>query len=178
MNAAIADEFVPDARQPEGVLDPLFGLVQLGSMHGLWAVNGPGIGLAQLTGGSRVVTPDGDGALSQSGGRLRGRAQDRHVDLSGQRFTLHQTGPRSAQLRRDGVPICWLRAVRGGFFRRGKARSYEVLFWAETPQGTSPRRVAGAIVHLLASRYGVGALGAFPGGQGAAAGRVTGFHSR
>ena len=61
MNAAIADEFVPDARQPDGVLDPVFGLVQRGSMHGLWAVNGPGIGLAQLTGGSRVVTPSGDG---------------------------------------------------------------------------------------------------------------------
>ncbi len=153
MNAAIADEFVPDARQPEGVLDPVFGLVQRGSVHGMWAVSGAGIGLAQLTGGSRVVTAHGDGTLSGSTGRLRRRAQDRHVDLAGQRFTLHQTSPRRAQLRRNGVPICWLRAVRKGRFRLGSSRSYEILQWAAPPD-----RTAAAIAHLLASRYGVGAL--------------------
>jgi hypothetical protein len=156
MNAAIADGFVPDARQPEGVLDPVFGLVYRGSLHGLWAVTGPGIGLAQLTGGARVVTSEGDGTFSQSGGRLRGRAQERHVDLAGQRFTLHQTSPRRAQLRRDGVPVCWLRVVRaGGFglFGQAKARSYAVEAWADEPS-----RTAAAIAHLLASRYGVGAL--------------------
>jgi hypothetical protein len=155
MNAAIADEFVPDARQPAGVLDPVFGLVQLGSVHGLWAVRGPGIGLAQLTGGSRVVTPNGDGTLSKSGGRLRRRGQDRHVDLAGQRYSLRQTSPRRAQLRRDGVPICWLRTVRGE--RPGRLarciRSYEIVRWADPPD-----RTAAAIAHLLASRYGVGAV--------------------
>ena len=30
MNAAVADEFVPDARQPEGVVDPVFGPVYRG----------------------------------------------------------------------------------------------------------------------------------------------------
>jgi hypothetical protein len=156
MNAAVADEFVPDARQPEGVLDPVFGLVYRGSVHGMWAVSGPAIGLAQLTGGARVVTSEGDGTLSQSGGRLRGRAQDRHVDLAGQRFTLHQTSPRRAQLRRDGVPICWLRAVRTariGRFGRGSSRSYTIDGWVDPPSST-----AAAIAHLLASRYGVGAL--------------------
>ena len=161
MNAAIADEFVPDARQPEGVLDPVFGLVQRGSVHGLWAVSGPGIGLAQLTGGSRVVTPDGDGTLSGSGGRVRRRGPDRHVDLAGQRFTLHQTSPRRGQLRRDGVPICWLRTVRLARPRRfGRSgRSYEILQWADPPD-----RTAAAIAHLLASRYGVGALAVFASG--------------
>ncbi len=153
MNAAVADEFVPDARQPEGVVDPVFGPVYRGSVHGMWAVSGPAIGVAQLTGGARVVTSDGDGTLSRSGGRLRGRAQDRHVDLAGQRFTLHQTSPRRAQLRRDGVPICWLRAVRKGRFGRGCARSYTIDGWVDPPS-----RTAAAIAHLLASRYGVGAL--------------------
>jgi hypothetical protein len=157
MNAAIADEFVPDARQPAGVLDPVFGLVQRGSVHGMWAVSGPGVGLAQLTGGSRVVTPSGDGTLSKSGGRLRRRGQDRHVDLAGQRFTLHQTSPRRAQLRRDGVAICWLRTVRFGHLKRS-TRSYEILQWADPPD-----RTAAAVAHLLASRYGVGALAVFPG---------------
>ncbi len=167
MNAAIADEFVPDARQPAGVLDPVFGVVLCGSLHGLWAVRGSGIGFAQLTGGSRVVTPGGDGTLSRSGGRLRGRAQDRHVDLAGQRYTLHQTSPWRAQLRRDGVPVCWLRAVRvAGPGRFGRCtRSYAIGQWADPPD-----RTAGAIAHLLASRYGVGALVAFP----TRSGRVTG----
>ncbi len=163
MNAAIADEFVPDARQPGGVLDPVFGLVQRGSVHGMWAVSGPGIGLAQLTGGSRVVTRGGDGTLSRSGGRIRLRAQDRHVDLAGQRFTLHQTSPRRAQLRRDGVPICWLRSVRVGSPGRIRrcARSYEIVQWTERPD-----RTAAAIAHLLATRYGVGALAVFPSNSG------------
>jgi hypothetical protein len=124
-------------------------------VHGLWAVSGPGIGVAQLTGGSRVVTPHGDGTLSKSGGRLRRRGQDRHVDLAGQRYTLRQTSLRRAQLRRDGVPICWLRTVRIGRprpFGRG-VRSYEVVLWVDPPD-----RTAGAIAHLLASRYGVGAV--------------------
>jgi hypothetical protein len=148
--------FVPDARHPEGVVDPVFGLVHRGSVHGLWAVSGDGIGLAQLTGGARVVTEQGDGTLSASGGRLRGRAQDRHVDLAGQRFTLHQTSLRRGQLRRDGVPVCWLRSVCTGRLGRG-LRSYAVLQWADPVD-----RVAGAIVHLLASRFGVGALAALP----------------
>ena len=153
MNAAIADEFVPDARQPEGIDDPVFGQVQWGSVHGMWAVNGSGIGLAQLTGGARVVTPYGDGTLSESGGRWRGRARERHVDLAGQRFTLRQTSPRTAQLRRDGVPVCWLRAVCKGRIGRARARSYTIVEWADPPD---PK--AAAITHLLASRYGVGAL--------------------
>ncbi len=152
--------FVHDPRQPEGVCDPAFGPVHRGFVHGLWAVFGPGIGLAQLTGGARVLTARGDGTLSHSGGRLRGRAQDRHVDLAGQRYTLHQTSPRRGQLRRDGVPVCWLRAVgkgRLGAFGKGHQRSYEILGWADPPDAT-----AAAIVHLLASRYGVGALTAKP----------------
>lgn len=152
--------FVHDSRQPDGVLDPAFGQVHRGFVHGLWAVNGPGIGLAQLTGGTRVLTAHGDGTLSYSGGRLRGRAQDRHVDLAGQRFTLHQTSPRRGQLRRDGVPVCWLRAVgkgRFGAFSKVSQRSYEILHWADPLD-----RTAAAIAHLLASRYGVGALTAKP----------------
>ncbi|HEX4015168.1 MAG TPA: hypothetical protein VHX15_00385 [Frankiaceae bacterium] len=159
MNAALADEFVPDVRHPAGVDDPLFGVVRRGSVHGMWAVRGPGIGLAQLTGGSRVVTSGGDGTLSRSGGRLRRRAQDRHVDLAGQRYTLHQTSPRRAQLRRDGVPICWLRSVRiASRARFGRSLpSYRIVAWAEPADPT-----AAAIAHLLASRYGVGALAALP----------------
>jgi hypothetical protein len=155
MIPAVTDTFFPNRRQPEGVVDPVFGRVQHGTMNRMRTVSGTQIGVAQLTDGARVVTRHGDGSISKSRGYFRRRCADRHVDLGGHRYTLHHTSLRRAQLLRDGTPICWLRSARGGrFFQGGTFRSYEVLSWADTKDPA-----AAAVAHLLASTYDVGAFG-------------------
>lgn len=155
MSVTVADTFVPDEREPEGILDPVFGRVQYGTMNLMRAVCGPQIGVAQLTDGARVVTPDGDGSISTTPGYFRRRSADRHVRLGGRHYTLHHTSVRKAQLLRDGVAVCWLRSARGGrFFHGGTFRTYQVLRWADAPD-----REPAAVAHLLASSFQVGAFG-------------------
>jgi hypothetical protein len=155
MRAVVTDTFFPNQRRPEGVVDPVFGRVQYGTLNRMRAVSGAQIGVAQLTDGARVVTRNGDGSISNSRGYFRRRCADRHVDLGGHRYTLHHTSLRRAQLLRDGTPICWLRGTRGGrFFHGGTFRTYEVLRWADAKDPA-----AAAVAHLLASTYNVGAFG-------------------
>ena len=142
MNAAIADEFVPDARQPAGVLDPVFGVVLYGSVHGLWAVRGSGIGVAQLTGGSRVVTPEGDGTLSTirwpsaragAGSSRRPRWAALHVapDVAAARPAAPRR--RAGLLAARGSD----REPRDGYGRC--TRSYAIVQWADPPDRTGRR---------------------------------------
>jgi len=155
MNATSIGSFTPDPRVPDGSADPVFGPVQQGWVHGMWAIRNPALGVAHLTDGSRVVTPQGDGILSGSRGFLRRRSSDRHVDLDGHRFTLHHTSPWNAQFRRDGQAIGALRRRRiGSISRGGRITTYQVTWWAEPSDVT-----AAAVAHLLASKYRVGAPG-------------------
>src|SRR3978361_632400 len=108
--------YVVDPRLPYGSDDPVYGRVQQGSVHGMWAVQNPVLGIAQLTDGARIVTPTADGSVWESAGFFRRRTRDRHVDLDGRRYTLHHTSLRRAELLRGGVPVCWLHRTRAGRF--------------------------------------------------------------
>ena len=157
ITAAPEGTFVIDPRLPEGAPDPVFGHVHQGWLHGMWAVQNPVLGVAQLTDGARVVTPTVDGSVWDAPGFFRRRASNRHVDVGGHRYTLHHTSLRKAQLKRDGVAICWLQRVRTGrFWHGGWIRTYEVEHWSNRAD-----RTGAAVAHLLASRYSVGAPGAF-----------------
>ena len=155
VTAAPESTFVIDPRLPDGAPDPVFGPVQQGWLHGMWAVQNTVLGVAQLTDGARVVTPTADGSVSGAPGFFRRRAGDHHVELGGHRYTLHHTSLRRAQLIRDGVAICWLHRTRAGSFRHGGwTRTYEVEHWSDRAD-----RTAACVAHLLASRYEVGAPG-------------------
>jgi hypothetical protein len=154
--ATAIDTFIPDPLLAQGAADPEFGAVQRGWRTGLKAITNPVLGFSQLTDGSRVITPWGDGSLAGNSGFFRRRAADRHVDLGGVRYTLHHTSLRRAELLRDGQAIGWLRRRHAGrFFHGGWIKTYEVTGWAKPADATSA-----AVAHLLASQFEVGAWGA------------------
>lgn len=131
----VSAHFVPDPRLDDGVTDPVFGQVRRGRMNGLWAIENPALGYAQLTGGARVVTSVGDGSVCNTRVWFR-RSARRHVDLGGHRYTLSQTWFRRARLLRDGSPVGWIR----------RTRTYEVIRWADPAD-----RASILVGHLLAS---------------------------
>src|ERR1700712_4485424 len=134
MNAAAVDTFVPNPAQPGGSADPVFGQVRQGWLNSMWPIENPRLGLAQLTGGSRLVTPFGDGVVSESRGWFRRRSPDRHLALGDHRYSPHHTSLRRAKLLRDGAAIGWLRRTHTGrLFHGGWLRTYEVVRWGDQP---------------------------------------------
>jgi hypothetical protein len=151
----VYDKFIPDPRLLGAAGDPSFGPVLRGSLRGMATISNPTLGFTQLTDGSRVITPWGNGYVSSNSGFFRRRCHDRHVDLGGVRYTLHHTSLRRAELLRDGAVIGRLRRRRAGrFFHGGWIATYDVTQWAAPADAT-----AAAVAHLLASNFEVGAWG-------------------
>lgn len=152
--ASLMSSFIPNPASPNGVSDPVYGHVRQGWRHSMWAIGNPQLGVAQLTGGSRIVTDHGDGSLSNAAGWLRRLSRTRHVDLQGHRYTLRHVSPRRSKLLRDGTTIGVLRGTQAiGLFHSGPARSYEIVRWTDE---ADPAGIA--VGHLLASRFAIGWL--------------------